>query len=189
MNLAPSVRKCAAWRALRPKPDDRVPRVFDKCCMLSLRNFVMEDSVVEVALILYGIFAIAVLVSITASRVRVKYSAISTATLDSLMFRCENALVIALREANNRIVPGALLVPADQLSGASAWGTAQKHSGPIRPPRGNAPSQRDRNETAGEQLTSNLRDTNSSYDLRLLQEFPGFAEEHKGSRDPICEGR
>jgi hypothetical protein len=81
----------------------------------------MEDSVVEVALILYGIFAIAVLVSITALRVRVKYITISTATLDSLMCRCENLLVIALREANNRIVPGALLVPADQLSGLLRW--------------------------------------------------------------------
>jgi len=76
---------------------------------------------VEVALILYGIFTIAVVGTITASRIKVKYITIATATLDSLMCRCENLLVIALREANNRIVPGALLVPADQLSGLLRW--------------------------------------------------------------------
>ena len=75
----------------------------------------------EVALILYGIFTIAVVGTITASRIKVKYITIATATLDSLMCRCENLLVIALREANNRIVPGALLVPADQLSGLLRW--------------------------------------------------------------------
>ena len=42
----------------------------------------MEDSVVEVALILYGISSIAVVVSITASRIKVKYIAISTVTLE-----------------------------------------------------------------------------------------------------------
>ena len=89
--------------------------------MLLLRNFVMDDSFVEVALILYGIFTIAVVGTITASRIKVKYITIATATLDSLMCRCENLLVIALREANNRIVPGALLVPADQLSGLLRW--------------------------------------------------------------------
>ena len=36
----------------------------------------------EVALILYGIFSIAVVVSITASRIKVKYIAISTVTLE-----------------------------------------------------------------------------------------------------------
>jgi len=76
---------------------------------------------VEVTLILYSIFAIAVLVSITASRVKVKYITISTVTLESLIRRCDNLLVIELLEANNGVIPGALLVPADQLSGLLRW--------------------------------------------------------------------
>ena len=75
----------------------------------------------EVTLILYSIFAIAVLVSITASRVKVKYITISTVTLESLIRRCDNLLVIELLEANNGVIPGALLVPADQLSGLLRW--------------------------------------------------------------------
>jgi hypothetical protein len=75
----------------------------------------------KVALILYGIFAIAVLLLTTAPRVRVKYIPISRVTLDSFMRRCDNFLVIEPCEANKPVIPAALWVPADQLSGLLRW--------------------------------------------------------------------
>jgi hypothetical protein len=79
----------------------------------------MEDFLMGVVLILYSIFASAVLVYCSTSRIKpsINYVTISRAILDDLRRWCGDLLVVALRERGKHVISGALSVPADQLPG------------------------------------------------------------------------
>jgi hypothetical protein len=83
----------------------------------------MEDFLMEVALILYSVFAGAVVIWCRVQRGRpsVNYVAISRAVLVDLM-RCRDDLVVVeLRRSEKGVIPGALNLPIDQLQGLLRW--------------------------------------------------------------------
>jgi hypothetical protein len=83
----------------------------------------MEDFIMEVAFILYGVFAGAVVVWCTLHRVRphVNYVAISRVALAELMPSHDGLVVVELRRSETTGIPGALSVPFNQLQGLLRW--------------------------------------------------------------------
>lgn len=77
----------------------------------------------EVALILYGVFAGAVVVWCTIHRGRphVNFVAISREMLADLMRSHDDLVVVELRKSEITGIPGALSVPFDQLQGFLRW--------------------------------------------------------------------
>jgi hypothetical protein len=81
-----------------------------------------ENPPVEIALILYGVFAAVIVVACSLpQRLSVNYVWISRLVLDDFIRNCENLVVLELANVSPRVIPGALSVTADQMKGLLRW--------------------------------------------------------------------